>query len=158
MNAVATVTQSQLVEPLLAVSPVRPVFIWGPPCAGTSSIVPRFASDVGPACDSPLGPQPAPEDLLGVPRLDGGTSRFCPPRTIARTEPYCLFLDELNACAHGVQTAFYSLIHERRIGEYHLPPGSIVNGTGDRARDFGHVRAETGVARFETGHAIVRLS
>ena len=41
---------------------------------------------------------------------------------IARDEPYVLFLDELNACSHEVQKAFYSLIHERRIGEYALPP------------------------------------
>lgn len=44
-------------------------------------------------------------------------------------------LDELNACSQEVQKAFYSLIHERRIGEYHLPQGSIVIGAGNRAQD-----------------------
>ncbi len=34
-----------------------------------------------------------------------------------------------------MQKAFYSLIHERRIGEYHLPEGSIVVGAGNRAQD-----------------------
>ena len=34
-----------------------------------------------------------------------------------------------------MQKAFYSLIHERRIGEYHLPEGSIVLGAGNRAQD-----------------------
>ena len=34
-----------------------------------------------------------------------------------------------------VQKAFYSLIHERRIGEYHLPKGSIVIGAGNRTQD-----------------------
>lgn len=72
-------------------------------------------------------------DLIGVPQIIDGTSRFCPPKIIARSEPYCLFLDELNACSHEVQKAFYSLIHERRIGEYHLPAGSIVIGAGNRA-------------------------
>ena len=37
----------------------------------------------------------------------------------------CLFLDELNACSHEVQKVFYSLIHERRLGEYYLPKGFI---------------------------------
>jgi hypothetical protein len=54
---------------------------------------------------------------------------------IARDEAYCLFLDELNACSQEVQKAFYSLIHDRRIGEYHLPEGSIIIGAGNRAQD-----------------------
>jgi MoxR-like ATPase len=59
---------------------------------------------------------------------------------IARAEPYCLFLDELNACSHEVQKAFYSLIHERRIGEYYLPAGSVVIGAGNRAQDSAIVK------------------
>ena len=54
---------------------------------------------------------------------------------IAKKEPYVLFLDELNACSQEVQKAFYSLIHERRIGEYHLPEGSVVIGAGNRSQD-----------------------
>ena len=42
---------------------------------------------------------------------------------IARDEPYCLFLDELNAAPPDVQKAFYSLILDRRIGSYELPAG-----------------------------------
>ena len=87
-----------------------------------------------------LGSQLAPEDLIGVPQIIDGTSRFCPPRMIARDEPYCLFLDELNACSHEVQKAFYSLIHERRIGEYYLPEASIVIGAGNRAQDSAIVK------------------
>jgi hypothetical protein len=37
----------------------------------------------------------SPEDPIGVPQIEDGTSRFCPPRTIAR--PYCAFFDELDA-------------------------------------------------------------
>lgn len=37
---------------------------------------------------------------------------------------------KLNACSHEVQKAFYSLIHERRIGEDELPVGSVVIGAG----------------------------
>ena len=126
MNPAITVTQKQLSEFLLNVAVVRPVFIWGAPGIGKSSLVEAFAAEVGIPCVSLLGSQLAPEDLIGVPQIIDGTSRFCPPRMIAREEPYCLFLDELNACSHEVQKAFYSLIHERRIGEYHLPKDSIV--------------------------------
>jgi hypothetical protein len=70
-----------------------------------------------------------------VPELRDGRSRFAPPESIARDEPYCLFLDELNASSSEVQKAFYSLILDRRIGAYELPPGSIVIGAGNRSSD-----------------------
>jgi hypothetical protein len=54
---------------------------------------------------------------------------------IARDKPYCLFLDELNAAPPDVQKSFYSLILDRRIGSYELPPGSVVIGAGNRATD-----------------------
>lgn len=140
MNAGITVTQKQLSEVLLAIAPVRPVFIWGPPGIGKSALVQRFAADVGLPCVSLLGSQLAPEDLLGVPQVVDGTTRFCPPRSIARADPYCLFLDELNACSHEVQKSFYSLIHERRVGEYELPAGSVVVGAGNRGQDSAIVK------------------
>ena len=140
MNAVQTLTQKSLAEYLLHVAIIRPVFIWGPPGIGKSSIVQQFATQVDLPCVSLLGSQLAPEDLIGVPQIINGKSRFCPPTMIAREEPYCLFLDELNACSHEVQKAFYSLIHERRIGEYELPKGSIVIGAGNRAQDSAIVK------------------
>lgn len=39
-----------------------------------------------------------------------------------------------------MQKTFYSLIHERRIGEYYLPDGSIVVGAVARAQDSAIVR------------------
>lgn len=140
MNAVTSVTPKGLSEFLLNVALVRPVFIWGPPGIGKSSLVQQFAAEIGLACVSLLGSQLAPEDLIGVPQIENGVSRFCPPKSIARAEPYCLFLDELNACSHEVQKSFYSLIHERRIGEYTLPQGSVVIGAGNRAQDSAIVK------------------
>ena len=135
MNFAITISQSELLDVLLNVAVVRPVFIWGAPGIGKSSIVEGFAASIGLPCVSLLGSQLAPEDIIGVPQIVDGKSVFCPPRMIAREEPYCLFLDELNACSQEVQKAFYSLIHDRRIGEYHLPKGSIIIGAGNRAQD-----------------------
>lgn len=135
MNLPVQVTQEELSEILLTVAPVRPVFIWGAPGIGKSALVEQFASDVGMECVSLLGSQLAPEDIIGIPRINGNVSEFLPPKMIARNEPYVLFLDELNACSQEVQKAFYSLIYERRIGEYHLPVGSVVIGAGNRAQD-----------------------
>lgn len=140
MNSAVTLTPRQLPEFLLNVALVRPVFIWGPPGIGKSALVQAFAASLGLECVSLLGSQLAPEDLIGVPQIIDGKSRFCPPRSIAREDPYCLFLDELNACSHEVQKAFYSLIHDRRLGEYALPAGSIVIGAGNRTQDAAIVK------------------
>ena len=123
LNAAVTLTPAALPAFLLNVAVVRPVFLWGPPGIGKSSLVRLFADEVGLPCVSMLGSQLAPEDLIGVPQIVDGKSVFCPPRMIARDEPYCLFLDELNAASPEVMKAFYSLILEKRIGEYHLPEG-----------------------------------
>ncbi|MBQ7568896.1 AAA family ATPase [bacterium] len=135
MNLTVSVDQKQLKDVLLNVATVRPVFIWGAPGIGKSAIVEEFANEVGLECVSLLGSQLAPEDIMGVPQIADGRSVFCPPRQIARDEPYCLFLDELNACSHDVQKAFYSLVLDRRVGEYCMPKGSIVIGAGNRAQD-----------------------
>lgn len=140
MNPVATVTQKELLDFLLNVAVVRPVFIWGQPGIGKSSLVTQFAEQLGLPCVSLLGSQLAPEDIIGVPQIIDGKSRFCPPRNIARADPYCLFLDELNSCSHEVQKAFYSLIHDKRIDEYVMPKGSIVIGAGNRSQDSAIVK------------------
>jgi hypothetical protein len=158
MNSTITFTQKQLFEFLLNVAIVRPVFIWGPPGVGKSAIVQEFAHQLGLPCVSLLGSQLAPEDIIGVPQIEEGTSRFCPPRMIARTEPYCLFLDELNACSTEVQKAFYSLIHERRIGEYYLPQGSIVVGAGNRIQDNAIVKPMSSALLNRMVHIHLRVS
>lgn len=158
MNPVVTVTQTELFDFLLNVAVCRPVFIWGPPGIGKSSIVQQFARSVGLPCVSLLGSQLAPEDIIGVPQIVDSVSRFCPPAMIARSEPYCLFLDELNACSHEVQKAFYSLIHERRIGEYELPVGSIVIGAGNRSQDSAIVKPMSSALMNRLVHVHLRVS
>src|SRR5439155_8337080 len=66
----------------------------------------------------------------------------CPPRVLLPENPqtFCLFLDELPACAPDVQKAFYSLLLERRIGEHLLPPGTWVVAAGNRVEDKALVR------------------
>lgn len=158
MNTPVTVTQKQLFEFLLNVAVVRPVFIWGPPGTGKSAIVQQFSEQVGLPCVSLLGSQLAPEDLIGVPQILDGVSHFCPPKMIARADPYCLFLDELNACSHEVQKAFYSLIHERRIGEYFLPEGSVVIGAGNRAQDNAIVKPMSSALINRMVHVHLRVA
>jgi len=126
---------TQVQEFLLNVAPSRPVFIWGPPGIGKSSLVEQFAQQLGLECVALLGSQLAPEDLIGIPKIDGGVSRFFPPAMIVRDREFVLFIDELNIASQEIQKAFYSLILDKRIGEYRLPPGSIIIGAGNRAHD-----------------------
>lgn len=141
MHASVTITPAQLPQLLLSVSVVRPVFLWGQPGIGKSSLVEQFAATVGLECVSLLGTQLAPEDIIGVPQIVDGRTRFCPPELIARDVPYVLFLDEMNGSSHEVQKAFYSLVLDRRIGNYRLPEGSVVIGAGNRSHDSAIVRS-----------------
>jgi AAA domain (dynein-related subfamily) len=144
MHAAVTVTPAKLPDLLLHAAVTRPVFIWGQPGIGKSSLVEEFAAQVGLECETLLGTQLAAEDLIGVPRIvgagDRARSRFCPPESIARDEPFVLFLDELNSSSHEVQKAFYSLILDRRLGSYRLHPQSVVIGAGNRSQDSAIVR------------------
>jgi hypothetical protein len=158
MNISVSVTQKQLSELLLNIAIVRPVFIWGAPGIGKSTLVQQFAESLDLPCVSLLGSQLAPEDIIGVPQILDGVSQFCPPKMIARKEPYCLFLDELNACSQEVQKAFYSLIHERRIGEYELPHGSIVIGAGNRAQDSAIVKPMSSALINRMMHVQLKVS
>ena len=135
MQAQITLSISQVQDFLLNVATSRPVFIWGPPGIGKSSLVEQFATQLGIECVALLGSQLAPEDLIGIPKIDGQVSRFYPPAMIVRDKEFVLFIDELNIASQEIQKAFYSLILEKRIGEYRLPVNSIIIGAGNRAQD-----------------------
>jgi hypothetical protein len=138
----------ELVELVIALPATRTPFIWGPPGIGKSALVREAADLLGIACVTLLGTQLAPEDLIGVPRIrrlgEGAAERhvteFCPPRAIVRDEPFLLFIDELNSAVPDVQKAFYSLILDRRLGDYEMPEGSRVVGAGNRVEDRALVR------------------
>lgn len=138
-------TPPELVELLVTLPAHRTLFLWGPPGIGKSALVQQAAELLDLPCVTLLGTQIAPEDLIGVPRiraLDSGAfvTEFCPPRAILRSEPFLLFIDELNSAVPDVQKAFYSLILDRRLGDYILPEGSRVVGAGNRVEDRALVR------------------
>src|SRR5438552_11841873 len=119
------------------------ILLLSAPGVGKSDIVHQAAADATLPCRSLLGTQIAPEDVSGVPRIIGERSVFCPPRVLLpeKPEPFCLFLDELPACAPDIQKAFYALLLERRLGEHPLPPGTWVVAAGNRFADRSLVRA-----------------
>src|SRR6266545_1713827 len=114
-----------------------PVFLWGPPGAGKSSVV-RLAAHQR---DLPLIDIRAslldPTDLRGIPAVQDGRAVWCPPSFLPQddTPPGILFFDELNAAPALVQASLYQLTLDRRVGEYRLPDGWRILAAGNRAED-----------------------
>lgn len=138
-----TITLSQAGALIRALAHDQSLLLLSPPGVGKSDLVAQMAAEGGLECRSLLGTQIAPEDVSGIPRIVGERSVFCPPRVLLpeNPEPFCLFLDELPACAPDVQKAFYSLLLERRLGEHRLPQGTWVVAAGNRVEDRALVRA-----------------
>lgn len=138
-----TVTLSQAKSLIQSAAHVQSFLLLSPPGIGKSELVRQAAAEAGLSCRSILGTQIAPEDVSGVPHIIGQRSVFCPPRVLLPEDgqPFCLFLDELPASSPDIQKAFYSLLLERRIGEFRLPAGTWVVAAGNRAEDHAMVRS-----------------
>ena len=132
-----TITLRQAKKLIQCMAAEQSFLLLSPPGVGKSDMVYQAAQEMNLPCRSLLGTQIAPEDVSGIPRIVGERSVFCPPRLLLpeRPEPFCLFLDELPACAPDVQKAFYSLLLERRLGEHALPKGTWVVAAGNRMQD-----------------------
>ena len=142
---VPQVTLGEAKKIVSALAATQSVLLLSPPGVGKSAAVRQAAEDAGLECRSLLGTQIAPEDVSGIPRIVGERSVFCPPRVLLpedpAAKPFCLFLDELPACTPDIQKAFYSLLLERRVGEFPLPAGTWVVAAGNRAEDRSLVRS-----------------
>ena len=138
-----TITLKQAKKLVQCMAHEQSFLLLSAPGVGKSEMVYQAAKEVGIPCRSLLGTQIAPEDVSGIPRIIGERSVFCPPRVLLPEdpEPFCLFLDELPACAPDVQKAFYSLLLERRLGEHMLPAGTWVIAAGNRQQDRALVRS-----------------
>jgi len=136
------VTLSEAKELIRCLADAESVLLLSPPGVGKSDVVRQAADDAGLPLRSLLGTQIAPEDVSGVPKIVGTRAVFCPPRVLLPDDdkPFCLFLDELPASPPDVQKAFYSLLLERRLGEYRLPKGTWVVAAGNRSEDKALVR------------------
>ena len=114
-----------------------PVFVWGPPGAGKSSII----RDVAKRRRVPLIDIRAalldPTDLRGIPTVVDGRSVWCPPSFLPRDDERegILFFDELSAAPTLVQGSLYQLTLDRRVGEYRLPDGWSIVAAGNRSQD-----------------------
>jgi len=120
-----------------------PVFLWGPPGIGKSSIVAQIAKEEEIAFIDLRLSLLDPTDLRGIPFFDTANSNalWAPPAFLpdGSKEKGILFLDELNTAAPMVQASAYQLILDRKIGEYTLPDGWSIVAAGNRESDKGVV-------------------
>ncbi|WP_338416037.1 hypothetical protein [uncultured Sphaerotilus sp.] len=159
MQSLHPLTPSQLSEFLLHVATVRPVFIWGAPGIGKSALVQQFAESVGLDCVSLLGSQLAPEDLIGVPQIEGGVSRFCPPAMIARPEPYWSVPRRAERLLAGGAEGV--LQPDPRAAHRRVPPAGRLHrviGAGNRAQDSAIVRPMSSALINRMVHVQLRVS
>lgn len=116
-----------------------PIFVWGAPGIGKSSIVKQIAKDrnIG-FIDLRLSLMD-PTDLKGIPFYDkdSHTALWAPPAFLPKEGEGILFLDELNTAPPSVQASAYQLILDRAVGEYSLPDGWAIVAAGNREGDRG---------------------
>ena len=114
-----------------------PVFLWGPPGAGKSSVVRDVAQESGLDLVDIRASLLDPTDLRGIPTVENGRARWSPPSFLPNEEqrPGLLFFDELNAAPPLIQASLYQLVLDRRVGEYELPAGWHIVAAGNRQED-----------------------
>ena len=127
----------------------RATMLWGPRGVGKSSIVRQLAAQFRvPLVDLRLT-SIEPVDLRGAIYADEvqGRTVWFPPEFLPGPEQAegILFLDELTAADQRLQVSAYSLILDRRVGQYCLPPGWLVVAAGN-ASHHGAVAHDMGTA------------
>jgi len=120
-----------------------PVFVWGAPGIGKSSIVKQIAEQKEMAFLDLRLSLLDPTDLKGIPFFNAETKEgvwakpsFLPSDPDSKG---ILFLDEINTAPPAVQASAYQLILDRKVGEYELPKGWSIVAAGNRENDRGVV-------------------
>jgi MoxR-like ATPase len=118
-----------------------PIMIWGPPGVGKSCIVAGATAKAGIGLIDLRLAQMEPTDLRGIPFRDGRNVVWATPSLLPDAarhgERGVLFLDEITSAVPTVTAAAYQLILDRRLGEYHVPPGWLIFAAGNRHGDRG---------------------
>ncbi len=120
-----------------------PVFVWGSPGIGKSSIIKQIATDKGLEFVDLRLSLLDPTDLKGIPFFDKdnheavwASPNFLPKNPDSKG---ILFLDEINTAPPSVQASAYQLVLDRKVGDYELPKGWSIVAAGNHESDRGVV-------------------
>jgi len=121
-----------------------PVFIWGAPGIGKSSIVKAIAKEQDMEFIDLRLSLLDPTDLKGIPFFDSSSNEgvWAKPSFLPKSDNKSkgiLFLDEINSAPPAVQASAYQLVLDRKVGEYELPDGWSIVAAGNRENDRGVV-------------------
>ncbi len=120
-----------------------PVFIWGAPGIGKSSIVKQVAKDRGLEFIDLRLSLMDPTDLKGIPFFDKDNHEavWAKPNFLPKeaNSQGILFLDEINTAPPSVQASAYQLVLDRKVGDYELPAGWSIVAAGNNESDRGVV-------------------
>lgn len=123
---------SMSIANFLTVSPVLPreiaIMLRGNHGIGKSQVIKQLAQLTNlPVIDRRLSTM-TEGDMLGLPSIDDGVTRFNPPDWYQQAcrEPHCLFLDELNRATNEVMQASFQIVLDRELNGWKLHPETLV--------------------------------
>jgi hypothetical protein len=120
-----------------------PVFIWGSPGIGKSSIVKQIAKERDLEFVDLRLSLLDPTDLKGIPFFDNENNQalWASPNFLPKNpnSKGVLFLDEINTAPPSVQASAYQLVLDRKVGDYELPSGWSIVSAGNNESDRGVV-------------------
>ncbi len=118
-----------------------PVFIWGAPGIGKSSVVKQIANDHRYEFIDLRLSLLDPTDLKGIPFFDkeNNQASWASPDFLPKDKNSkgILFLDEINTAVPSVQASAYQLVLDRKVGNYELPENWSIVAAGNRQNDRG---------------------
>jgi len=120
-----------------------PVFVWGSPGIGKSSIIKQIAVNKGLEFVDLRLSLLDPTDLKGIPFFDQENNEavWASPNFLPKNPDSkgILFLDEINTAPPSVQASAYQLVLDRKVGDYELPNGWSIVAAGNHESDRGVV-------------------
>jgi len=105
-----------------------PVLIRGRHGIGKSELVYQTAKDLGLPVIERRASQMTEGDLLGLPKVEDGTTKWLAPEWlhVACSKPVVLFLDEVDRATMEVRQGIFELCDSRKIAGYTLHPDTLI--------------------------------
>ena len=111
-----------------------PLCLLSNPGFGKTTVIQKYAKDMGMNLVLLRGSDYQPEDILGFPiNKDGEFTRLVPTwyKLLSHDKPNLLFIDEITTASDHVQAPLLSIIFERKIENLPLPENTFIVAAGN---------------------------